>query len=415
MGTIAGTFWNKWGLCLFLLLATTLNYLDRQTLSILAPGLQKEMGFDNEALGWLFSVFYYTYTFAQFAVGFWLDRTHLRWAFALAVLAWSAVSSVTGLVTGFAGLLICRLLLGVMESPNWPAALRMVSRALPPEERALGNGIFTSGTSVGALIAPGLILGLATATSWRWAFVIVGALGLVWLAGWLAFTRQSGLSHIWTQPVPEQDRADNHLTAAVADLVHSRRFWTVWLVAILINPCLYFHLNWLPTYLTQEHGLSPGGDQAWVLTAIYVGLDAGYLSCGAAVLGLIKSGTSVRSARRVVFLAATVLVGLSAVIPSLGSVTEAVTVLVVVNFGIGLWIASYLTMAQEVTRTRVSTAAGLLGGSGSLAGAVLMWAVGKVTQQTGSFTLPLAWVAVAAVVAAVAGWAVSPEQPSESA
>ena len=139
-------FWSKWGLCQLLFLATTLNYLDRQTLSILAPTLQDEMHLDNKALGWLFSIFYYSYTFSQFAVGMLLDRSHLRWAFGLAVLAWSVVSALTGLAQGFVGLLICRFLLGVAESPNWPAALRIVARALPPEDRTLGNGIFTSGT-----------------------------------------------------------------------------------------------------------------------------------------------------------------------------------------------------------------------------------------------------------------------------
>src|SRR6266446_5721157 len=83
----------KWRLCLLLFLATTLNYLDRQTMSILAPILQKEMHLDNEALGWLFAVFYYTYTFSQMAVGPLLDRLHLRWAFGAAVLLWSLVSA----------------------------------------------------------------------------------------------------------------------------------------------------------------------------------------------------------------------------------------------------------------------------------------------------------------------------------
>lgn len=412
MGTPARSFWGKWGLCLFLFLATTLNYLDRQTLSILAPTLQNEMHFDNEALGWLFSVFYYSYTFAHFAVGFLLDRSHLRWAFALAVLAWSTVSALTGLVEGFVGLLVCRLLLGVTESPNWPAALRIISRALPPDERALGNGLFTSGTSVGALIAPGLILGLAAIYGWRWAFVIVGAMGVVWLAGWLAFTSRAELSDVWTDSAARREDTTIRPLAAVADLVRTRQFWTVWVVAVLINPSLYFNLNWLPTYLKQERGMTSDTELGWVLTAIFIGLDLGYLTCGAAILGMTKAGWPVRGARRVVFLAATVLVGLSAVVSSLASTIAVVTVLVVINFGMGLWIASYLTMAQEVSRAQVSTAAGLLGGSGSLVGAVAMWAVGKVTQQTATFALPMAAVAVAAVVAAAAGWAVQPEEPA---
>jgi MFS transporter, ACS family, hexuronate transporter len=401
------SFWSKWGLCLLLFLATTLNYLDRQTLSVLAPTLQDEMHLDNEALGWLFSGFYYSYTFSQLAVGMVLDRSHLRWAFGFAVLAWSVVSALTGLAHGFVALLICRILLGVAESPNWPAALRIVSRALPPEDRTLGNGIFTSGTSIGALIAPGLILGLSSAAGWRWAFVIVGSLGLVWLGAWLLFTRRPEFSPVWTDPAPRFPQNAERPSTAVADLVRDRQFQVVWIVAILINPCLYFNLNWLPTYLKQQRGLTDAQMMGWVLTAIYVGLDLGYLTCGAAVIGLTKRGWPTLRARRVVFLAATAFVCLSAVVPALGSLNEAVAALVLVNFGMGLWIASYLTMAQEVSPARVSTAAGLLGGSGSLVGALAMWEVGRLTKQTSSFAIPLAGVAVAAVVAAVAGWTVT--------
>src|SRR5580700_3117720 len=158
---------KKWQLCGVLFLATVLNYLDRQTMSILAPSLQKELHLDNEALGWLFAVFYYAYTFSHMAVGPILDRSNLRWAFVTAVSLWSIVSMLTGLANGFVALLIFRVSLGVVESANWPGGLRLVSRLLQPQERALGNGIFTSGTSVGALIAPGLILGIAGYLGWR--------------------------------------------------------------------------------------------------------------------------------------------------------------------------------------------------------------------------------------------------------
>ena len=135
---------KKWQLCLVLFLATTLNYLDRQTMSILAPTLQKELHLDNEALGWLFAVFYYSYTFSQMAVGPILDRSNLRWAFASAVFLWSLVSVLTGLANGFVALLVFRLALGVVESANWPGGMRVVARMMEPRERALGNGIFTS-------------------------------------------------------------------------------------------------------------------------------------------------------------------------------------------------------------------------------------------------------------------------------
>src|SRR5262249_29432368 len=146
----------KWRLCALLFLATTLNYLDRQTVSILAPTLQGQLHLDNADLGWLFAIFYYSYTLSHFAVVPLMDRCHLRWAFGVAVLLWSAVSAATGLATGFVGLIIFRLLLGIAEAANWPGATRITSRAFEPAQRSLANGFFTSGTSVGALIAPPL-------------------------------------------------------------------------------------------------------------------------------------------------------------------------------------------------------------------------------------------------------------------
>ena len=392
---------SKWGICILLFLATTLNYLDRQTLGILAPIVQREMGLDNEALGWLFSVFYWAYTFSQFGVGLLLDRANLRWAYGLGVLAWSAACALTGLSRGFWSLIVFRLLLGVMESVNWPAALRIVSRALEPADRPLGNGIFTSGTSIGALIAPGLILGISAAFGWRWAFVAVGSLGALWFVAWLTFTGSLG--------------ADSHPPAkgsGYGEILRTPQFWRVFAVTILINPILYFNLNWLPTYFVQQRGMDAGRQLSGVLTAIYIGLDLGYLLSGASAMWLARRGLSIPSARRVVFGGASALLLLSAVVPLIPGLGAAVAVLIVTNFAIGAWIPVYLTLAQEVSPTRVSTAAGLLGGSGSLAGALAMWAVGRVTRLTASFTIPLISVAVAALLSGLAGAAAT--RPSAS-
>ena len=395
---------GKWLLCGFLFLATTLNYLDRQTLSILAPVMQKELALDNEDLGWLFAVFYYSYTFAQFAVGGLLDRWHLRWAYGLGVLLWSASAAFTGLAGGFAGLIVFRLLLGVTESVNWPAALRIVARALPPHERSLGNGIFTSGTSIGALIAPGLILGIAGSMGWRWGFVVVGSFGAIWFAGWILFTRQRQFDSIWR--AAEHERSTVSPGQAYATILRSSQFWRVFAVTVLVNPCLYFNVNWLPTYFVQQRGVQPGKELGWILTLIYLGLDLGYLFGGAAVLGLTKRGWHVGNARTAVFSLATLLLAACGLVPFAQDMNIAIVLLVTANFGVGTWIAMYLTMAQEVSSTHVSTAAGLLGGSGSLAGALLMWAVGVVTKETGSFVIPMLGVTVAAVLALFAGLSV---------
>jgi ACS family hexuronate transporter-like MFS transporter len=420
-------FLRKWGICILLFLATTLNYLDRQTLAILAPTIQDEMSLDNTALGWLFAVFYYTYAFSQFGVGALLDRYNLRWTYGLAVVAWSAACALTGLAGGFAGLVLFRLLLGIAESANWPAALRVVSRLLPPSERSMGNGIFTSGTSVGALIAPVLILTISAYLGWRWTFAAIGSLGALWFAAWLFFTRSPRLAAIWQ---PDLRQGLDHPNAVARDstderpastspntglevyrqLLKNRMFWQVFAVTILVNPCLYFNLNWLPTYFVQEHGMAKE-ETKWILTAIYIGLDLGYLVCGASTMWLVHRGLSVSTARRCVFLVATLVMLSSAAIPWVRDLNTVVLLLTAVNFAIGAWITMYLTMASEVSRNHVSTAAGLLGGSGSLFGALAMWAVGKVTQATGSFSVPMVLVAVAACLASFAGLAVTRKIP----
>ena len=187
----------KWRLCALLFLATTLNYLDRQTVSILAPTLQKELNLDNTALGWLFAVFYYAYTFSQVIVGPLMDRFHLRWAFGMAVVLWSAVSIATGLATGFVGLVVFRLLLGIAEAANWPGATRIVARTFEPAQRSLANGFFTSGTSVGALIAPALIFAITSALGWRSAFFVLGGGGVLWFSVWVLSTASPKLEPVW--------------------------------------------------------------------------------------------------------------------------------------------------------------------------------------------------------------------------
>ena len=398
---------SKWTLCVLLFFATTLNYLDRQTLGILAPIIRTELDLNNEDLGWLFAVFYYSYTFAQFVAGGLLDRWRLRRAYGVGVLAWSCVAALTAIANGFASLIVFRLLLGVTESVNWPAAMRIVARSLPAHERSLGNGIFTSGTSIGALIAPGLILGIASWLGWRWAFVAVGSLGAVWFVLWITITRNPVYDKVW---IPEAAAPALGRGAAYIEVLSTPQFWRVFVVAILVNPCLYFLLNWLPLYFSQQWSIATK-DLTWILTVIFLGLDLGYLFCGVGVLWLTRSGWNLARSRQAVFFTATALLSAVALVPYAWTVSGAVALFVIANFGAGCWIAMYLTMAQEVTDSHVSTAAGLLGGSGSLAGALAMWGVGKVTQQTSSFAGPLACVAVAAMIAAIAGIAVVRYRP----
>lgn len=396
----------KSALVIILLFSTILNYLDRQTISILAPTLQHQMNFDNAHLGWLFAIFYYSYTLFQFAVGPVLDRFNLRWCFAIAVMAWSLVSGLTGLATGFMSLLAFRFLLGVTEAANWPAGLRVLARTLPPAERTLGCGIFESGAGIGALIAPAAIFALLSAFGWRAAFFCIGLVGFLWAPIWLSITRNRELSHVW-MPNRSEGSALNELLSVYRKFVHNRKFWWVLLVSITVNPCFYFTVNWLPTYFAQARHLVPGARLGVILTIIFLALDVGNIGGGACALWLTRLGISLEGSRRAVFLTATMLVGACALVPWVATTWGAVLALVSVNMGLGVWNSMYLTMAQEVSSTHISSAAGTLSAFGSLFGAFTMWAVGQVTNSSRDFTVPMAGVAVAIVLAAIGGLAVS--------
>ena len=389
----------RWTLCSMLFLATTLNYLDRQTLSVLAPQLQTELQLDNLQLGYLFSAFYWSYTVGQFAAGLAMDRYSLRWLYGGGVVAWSLVSALTGLSTGFAMLFGFRVLLGLMESGNWPGALRIVSRVMPPAERALGNGLFTSGTSVGTLVAPALILGVAAWYGWRAAFVAVGALGLLWFAAWVPVSARI--------PFGEASARGVAPMTAWREILRLRSFWLALVITSLMNPCLYFFVNWTPSYLAQSYGIRDAATLAKILTAVFLGLDLGYLLCGVMVLVLIRRGLTQASARRAVCVLATLLLTPAFLLAQRPETAVMIGALIVCNFACGVWIAMYLTLAQEVSEQHLSTAAGLLGGSGSLFGALAMSGVGAVTASTSSYAIPFLAVPIAGAVATWAAWRVT--------
>lgn len=357
----------------------------------MAPMMRAELGLDNEKLGILFSLFYYAYMVAQFAIGGLIDRANLRWAYGGAVLLWSVVGMLTSTAAGFLGLAMFRVLLGLTESPNWPGALRIVARALPEKERPLGNGIFTSGQSIGALTAPLIILTIANAAGWRMGFAAVGALGALWFIAWIWFSRRPEFTPIWT---PGSDVPATR-AGGYREVLRSPKFWCVVAITSTVNPILYFNANWLPTYFNQHRGMAAGSsDMKWILTFVFLGLDLGYLAFGFA---------SMRLSRRVIFSVATLLVALAAFVPSVTDRGQLTWLLATSSFGLGMWMSLYLTFTQEVSKTAVSTAMGLAGGTGSLAGAILMWIVGRVTERTHSFDGPFAGIAVAIAIAWIAG------------
>lgn len=272
-----------WAVAGLLFLATVLNYMDRQTLSMAAPLVQKELHLDNSRLGLLASAFFFTYGAMMGVTGWILDRVSIRWGYAACVLVWSMAGALTGASSNFSQLFGCRLLLGVGEAANWPAALRVVSRILPPEKRSFGNGLFNSGASVGAVITPPLMVYLSMRSGWRSAFVVIGTLGFLWVIGWLVTTHwmpsieeQRGQADVSKPASPESA----YTLSTWGEILRSGRFWGLIVASITYNPCYYFYSTWLPTYFVQQRGVPFGTELGRLMMIPYVGFGIGSMVGG---------------------------------------------------------------------------------------------------------------------------------------
>jgi ACS family hexuronate transporter-like MFS transporter len=272
-------------------LATMINYLDRQTLSVAAPILRAEFHMSNEAYSRIVGAFLFAYTIMNGLSGPLIDRLGTRIGYGLCVLWWSLAAALHALARGAVSLGAFRFLLGIGEAGNWPGAVKVVAEWFPERERAMASGIFNSGSAVGAIIAPPLVAFLIEAFGWRFAFGFVGLAGLLWLAAWFAIYRTPDAA---PGDAPGDDAEP---TVPVLHLLRMRFVQAFTISKIFMDPVWYFYIFWFPEYLnsTRHFNLSAIGRFAWIPFAV-AGLGnllGGWLS-GA----LLARGLSVTVARK---------------------------------------------------------------------------------------------------------------------
>jgi len=236
--------------------ATVVNYLDRQTLSVIAPVLQHDFGMTNESYGRIVFAFMLAYTVMNALCGPVIDRLGAKAGYALTVGWWSAAEVLHSFARGSFSLGAYRFLLGLGEAGNWPAGVKVVAEWFPMEERALASGIFNSGSSVGALIAAPLVVWIVLRYNWQVVFSSIGALGFIWLAVWLLVYR-----------TPERPRHETRaLRTPIRELLSSRFLWQFTLSKVFSDPVWYFYTFWFPQYLKSGRGfdMKAIGEWAWI-------------------------------------------------------------------------------------------------------------------------------------------------------
>ena len=222
---------RRWFIILFVFFATVLNYMDRQTLSILAPLIQKDFHLDNAQLGALFSAFYVTYGVSVALIGELIDRLSIRIAFAVAVAWWSLATSLTGLSRSFAQLFGFRLALGVGEAANWPVTARLVSMYMAPKARTLANSLYMGGGSLGLVIIGPLLVWLSLWRGWRAGFIVIGALSMLWLIAWLSWLKPRNTDSLERHDLAAETRS----VASWRSVIRLPRFWGLMVASLCGN------------------------------------------------------------------------------------------------------------------------------------------------------------------------------------
>ena len=386
----------RWLIIGLIFLATLINYIDRLTISVLAPVITRDLNLSNTEFGGIVTWFLLAYTISQGLSGRLYDRIGTRRGFAISITIWSLAAMAHAFARGIASLSVFRFMLGLGEAGNWPGAAKTVAEWFPIRERAFGMAIFNSGAAIGSILAPPLIVWLQLRYGWQTTFILTGTLGFLWLTFWLLFY-QTPDRHRWItaeeqaliregQSVTngETERQDNRTKYPVttspkwSDLLGYRQVWAIVLARLLTDPVWWLYLTWLPLYLSKVRGFSLKEIAlfAWVP---YVAADAGSLLGGWTSGYLISRGWTVDKARKTVILCAALLMPAGILAAFAQDPLVALALIGVVLFGFQVWINNVQTLPSDFFPDKAVASVAGLGGVGAGIGSMI-------------FTLTTGWV-----------------------
>jgi len=377
----------RWVICALLFFATTVNYVDRQVLGILSKDLKVAIGWTEVDYGNIIAAFNAAYAFGLLLAGRLMDRIGTRAGYAISIVWWSLAAMGHALARTPFGFGVARAALGIGEAGNFPAAIKTVAEWFPKKERAFATGLFNAGSNVGAIVAPLTVPRIAEAWGWRWAFILTGAIGFIWLLFWLPMYRRpekhpkvsrAELDHIQSDP-PDPPA----VKIPWARLIPHRQTSAFAIGKYLTDPVWWFYLYWIPNFFRDNHGLNLL-DIGWPLVIIYLIADVGSVGGGWLSSMLIKRGWTINRARKTAMLICAI----------------AVTPIIFASQVKNLWVAAVLiglaaaahqgwscnlftTTSDMFPRHAVGSVVGIGGMAGALGGATMAVATGVILQTTG--------------------------------
>ncbi|AFT94361.1 hexuronate transporter (MFS) [Alteromonas macleodii str. 'Balearic Sea AD45'] len=419
----------RWWVIALIALATIINYIDRQALSVLWPDIVEDLFPDESALerkqiyANISIVFVFAYAFGQAIFGKIFDWIGTRIGFVLSIGVWSLATVLHAFAQGFLSFAIFRAILGVAEAGNWPGAAKGNAEWFPTKERALAQGIFNSGAAIGGIIAIPAIAMMTIYFSWQLIFIVVGSLGFLWLVPWLVLVKAPPGSHPWItdeekqyiltgqRMVSSDDAADceSEYNPSTKELLSKKQSWGVIIASAAIDPIWWLFVFWIPIYLNEVYGMDVKsiGLYGWVP---YVGAMLGAWFGGLLAQNRIKAGWNTDKTRKLV-----ITLGCVIMLPSLlamanpGSAITAVLIMAVILFGFQTAIGNVQTLPSDLLEKKsVGTLSGFSGMAAKL-GAVGLTSLVPMLTADGNYTPAFIIGASLAIIAAAAVWLLIPK------
>jgi len=381
----------RWLMIGLVFLATIINYIDRQTVSVLKTAISQDLGLSNTDYAAIQNSFLVFYGLSQLLSGRLYDVIGTRRGFVFSIVVWSIAALAHATANSARSFGVFRGLLGFGEAGNWPGAAKLVGEWFPVRERAFAMGIFNTGAAVGGALSPPVIAWLATVYGWRMTFVLTGALGFIWLALWLALFHTPA-RHPWITPaerahildgLPSPDTGGAAPRPGWLHLLTYRQTWAIVMGRFITDPIWWLYIFWLPSYLQEARGFSlrEVGQSAWLP---FLAGGVGALSGGFASGALISRGWTVDRARKTVMMAGALLTSAGILAMRANDPYVALAWMAVVLFGFQVWINNLQTLPSDFfPSTAVGSVFGLGGAAAALASVLFTWGTGHVVDSFG--------------------------------
>lgn len=381
----AGSY--RWTVCALIFFATTINYLDRQVIGILKPILESDLNIGEKEYSYIVMAFQLFYAFGMVLAGRLIDKFGTKIGYGIAVIFWSIAAMGHALAKGAFGFGFWRALLGVSESANFPAAIKVVAEWFPKKERALATGIFNSGTNFGAIVAPLAVPEIVIAWGWQAAFIITGAIGFIWIIFWFIFyevpERQRRVSEAEINYIHSDIDEKGESTEKIpwAKLLKYRQTWAFFIGKGLTDPIWWFYLFWIPGWLSEVRGTGLDVKAFGLpLVVIYSATTVGSIFGGWLSSFMIRKGMSPFKARKYAMLVFAILVTPIVFAQSPGiSTWGAVGLIALAASSHQAWSANiFTTVSDAFPKRAVSSVTGIGGMAGALGGLGISYLAGAV-------------------------------------